>query len=126
MKRVMAVLVTVLLAVSIGAALAAEAKQASWHGLITDDGCGKKHASMKAEEAKACALRCVEKGAKLALYDPKADMVYALSDQAKAKEFAGEHVVVMGTMSEDGKSITVSGIQKGEGKKEGEAKKDGR
>ena len=48
---------------------------------------------------------------------PKTDTLYALSDQAKAKEFAGDHVAVKGTLDADGKSITVAGIQKAEGKK---------
>jgi hypothetical protein len=120
MKRVLVAALAVLFVASLGALLADEGKEGTWHGLITDDSCGKKHMEMKPEEAKKCALSCVEKGAKLALYDPKADALYALSDQARAKEFAGEHVVVKGTMSADGKSITVAEIQKGEGMKEGQ------
>lgn len=119
MTRRFAIVSAAILAVA-GLAWAAAAPEGTWHGIITDDSCGKKHAEMKMEEAKACALKCAEKGMKLALYDPKADAVYALSDQAKAKEFAGERVVVKGTMSEDGKTITVAAIQKGEGAKEGQ------
>ncbi|HEY3175196.1 MAG TPA: hypothetical protein VGK94_05485 [Candidatus Polarisedimenticolia bacterium] len=119
MKRIVVAALVVVFAASLGALLAAEGKEGTWHGLITDDGCGKQHMEKSAAEAKKCTLSCAEKGAKLALYDPKADMIYALSDQTKAKEFAGEHVVVKGTMSADGKSITVAEIQKGEGMKEG-------
>ena len=120
MKRFIATAAAVALLAAFGApALAAEAKDGTWHGVITDSTCGKKHVGMGKEEAKACALKCVEKGGSLTLYDPASDKMFSLSDQAKAKEFAAENVVVMGTLSADGKTITVSGIQKGEGKKEG-------
>ena len=48
---------------------------------------------MSPEKAKACALGCAERGAKLVLYSMKDDKIFILGDQAKAKEFAGEHVV---------------------------------
>jgi hypothetical protein len=116
MKRSVAMALVMAIAVSFAVLYAADAKETAFHGVITDDMCGKKHMG---GDDKACAVKCVEKGAKFALYDPKADKVFALSDQAKAKEFAAEHVVVMGTLSADGKTITVTGIQKGEGTKEG-------
>ena len=126
MRRSIAALSVLCMLMAFGAVklYAADTKTDTWHGVITDDMCGKKHMEMKNDEAKACALKCVEKGGKFALYDPTSDKVFVLSDQSKAKEFAAEHVVVMGSLSEDGKTITVTSIQKGEGKKEG--KKTGR
>ena len=98
------------------AAEPARAKEGTWHGVITDDRCGRKH--MGADE-KACAQSCVENGAKYALYDPKADKVFILSDQARARALVTEHVVVKRTLSPDGGTIQVTDIQKGEGRKEG-------
>jgi len=114
MKRFVALSLALVFAVAFAALYASDAKETTFHGVITDDMCGKKHMG---GDDKGCTLKCVEKGAKFALYDPKADKVFALSDQAKAKGFAAEHVVVSGTLSEDGKTITVTGIQKGESKK---------
>ena len=121
MKRLVSLSLVLVFAAAFAALYAAETKENTWHGVITDDMCGKKHMG---GDDKACTLKCVEKGAKFALYDAKADQVFALSDQTKAKDFAAEHVVVKGTISTDGKTITVMDIQKGEGKKEG--KKEGR
>ena len=59
MKRVMAVALAVVFAASFGVLLAVEAQEATWHGIITDDMCGKKHMEMKPDEAKSCALKCV-------------------------------------------------------------------
>src|SRR5215510_11884395 len=115
MKRFVALSLALTFAVAFAALYAADAKETTFHGVITDDMCGKKHMG---GDDKACALKCVEKGAKFALYDPKADKVFALSDQTKAKDFAAENVVVTGTLSDDGKTITVTNIQKGEGKKD--------
>lgn len=119
MTRRFAIVSAAILALA-GLAWAAAAPEGTWHGIITDDSCGKKHAEMKMEEAKACALKCVERGGKLALYDKNTDRTFILSDQAKAREFVAEHVVVKGTLGEDGKTINVTAIQKGEGAKEGQ------
>lgn len=114
MKKVVALSLALAFVGAFCALYAAEAKETTFHGVITDDMCGKKHMG---GDDKACTLKCVEKGAKFALYDPQSDKVYGLSDQAKAKEFAAEHVVVKGSLSADGGSINVSDIQKGEGGK---------
>ena len=119
MRRMLALMAVVGLAIGIGSLYAAEAKTDTWHGIITDDMCGKKHVEMSADKAKECALSCVAKGSKLVLYNKKEDKTFMLSDQAKAKEFAGQHVVVTGTLDADGKSITVSSMQKPEEKKGG-------
>ena len=114
MKRWMAVLTVVALTMGIGALVAAETGEATWQGIITDGMCGKKHLQLAPEKARECALRCLEKGDKLVLYDDKNDKTFDLSDQGKAKEFAGQSVVVKGAIGADGKSITVSSIQKSE------------
>jgi len=118
-RRLIAVLAIMALTMGVSALLAAETTEATWHGIITDDMCGKKHVEMSADKAKECALSCVAKGSKLVLYNKKEDKTFMLSDQAKAKEFAGQHVVVTGTLDADGKSITVSSMQKPEEKKGG-------
>jgi len=114
MRKPIAIVMLLAAALTAGITQAANPKEGTWHGVITDDMCGKKHMGA---DAKACALSCVEKGAKFALYDPKADKVFILSDQAKAKALATEHVVVTGSLSEDGTTINVTDIQKGEGRK---------
>jgi hypothetical protein len=118
MNRHIAAMLVMACVMSAASLHAADARETTWHGVITDDVCAKKH--MNAGD-KACALKCVEDGAKFVLYDPKADRVFALSDQARAKEFAAEHVVIRGTLSADGKSITVAEIRKGDGKKQGKS-----
>ena len=117
MRRFLAVLAVLALAVGVASLYAAEAKEDTWHGIITDDACGKKHVEMTPEKAKACTLSCVEKGSKMVLYNKKDDKTYMLSDQAKAKEFAGDRVVVKGTIDAEGKTITVASIEKPEPKK---------
>jgi len=118
-RRLIAALAVMALTMSFGALLAADAAEGTWSGIITDDSCGKKHAEMAPDKARECALRCAEKGGKLVLYDKSTDKSFALSDQSKAKEFAGDRVVVKGTLDADGKSIKVSSIAKGEPAKEG-------
>ena len=126
MRRLLSVIAVVALAMAIGSLYAAETKENTWHGIITDDMCGKKHLEMTPEKARECALSCVKKGSHLVLYNKKDDKTFMLSDQAKATEFAGEHVVVNGTIDAAGKEITVTSIQKGEKKQEAEKKKEGK
>lgn len=63
-------------------------------------------------EARKCADTCVKNGSTYVLYDPSSKMTYQLSDQDKAKMYAGESVRVKGTYDESSKTITVSSIMR--------------
>ncbi len=80
-------------------------------GQMTDDMCGAKH-MMEGVSDKECADKCAEAGAKYALFVPDDEKMYVVDDQAKAKEFAGENVVVKGSLSKDGKTIKLTSIAK--------------
>jgi hypothetical protein len=89
-------------------ALASEAAKVSVNGWITDSYCGAKNASA---EGKACALKCVEKGAKLVLVTSADKKTFALDNQAKAKEHVGVEVKVTGTLDEASQTIKVESIE---------------
>jgi len=63
-----------------------------------------------AKDAKDRTIKCVQDGGKYALYDAKTKSVYALDDQAKAKDFAGQNVKVEGTLDKKSHTIHVTGI----------------
>lgn len=89
-----------------------EAKEGSWHGVVTDTKCGAKGAG--ANHA-ACAKKCVdEKGAKYALYDSATKKVYVLDPQSDAAEHAGHTVTVKGKL--EGDTIHVDSISMPGGK----------
>ena len=78
----------------------------SWVGVVSDSGCGVKHA--RASEAAAkCVAGCVEKGAKYVLVSH--GKVYQLDAQDKFADFAGKRVKVTGSMSGD--AITVDTVE---------------
>ena len=118
MRRIAAVLtITALLAGAAAvAAFAGEEKKAeiTVTGYITDSMC-------KGEGAKPghkdCAVKCAqEKKAKLGVWDAEASKFYALDDQKKATEFAGEIVTVTGTLDKAGETLKVISIAKAEPK----------
>ena len=76
-------------------------------GDISDSMCGLKH--MMPGGAKACTEECVKNGSKYVLADQTHQKVYRLSDQDKAKNFAGAKVRVTGTLKDD--TIEVSSIK---------------
>lgn len=76
-------------------------------GNIGDSACGLKH-MMTGATPRKCTIECINMGAKFVLADDAHQKVYALSDQAKAKAFAGENVVVKGTLN--GVTIQVKSI----------------
>ena len=78
-------------------------------GEMTDDMCGRSH-MMERVTAKECADKCVAAGAKYALFVPDDERMYAVDDQDNAKNFAGENVIVRGSLGNDGKTIKVSSI----------------
>ena len=102
-----------IVALVVGFALAgdeakAAGKSITVNGWITDSYCGGKNAST---EGKACALKCVEKGAKLVLYSPADQKTFSLDNQEKAKEHVGYEVKVSGTLDEATQTIKVGSIE---------------
>jgi hypothetical protein len=100
------------LVVLLGAATAPPLPRPAQHvqafkGNISDSACGLKH-MMSGSSPQKCTLECINMGAKFVLADEVHQKVYALSDQAKARPFAGENVVVKGTLS--GVTINVESI----------------
>ena len=62
--------------------LASAATKGSWTGWITDDHCGAKGASA---DHKACAEKCLGKGAKLVFFNSEDKKLYSLDKQDVAK-----------------------------------------
>ncbi|MFI5174857.1 MAG: hypothetical protein ACHQKY_08375 [Terriglobia bacterium] len=86
------------------------AKDATFTGKISDGMCGLKH-MMPGLTDKQCTEACVSKGSKYVLADETHKKVYELSNQQKPKAFAGEAVVVKGSLEKDGKTIQVVSIE---------------
>lgn len=80
-------------------------------GYVTDDMCGAEH-MMDGMNSKECADECVKMGAAYALFVPSDEKMYLADDPEKLKPFAGEDVVVKGSVSADGKTVTVASIAK--------------
>ena len=86
-------------------------------GQIMDSQCadmGSHDNMMKGEHAsnaKECAISCVKKGGKYALYDPTAKKAYALDNQKKAGAFAGQSVTITGKLDSSSDSIQIKEIQ---------------
>jgi EF hand len=93
--------------------LAAQGDQA-FRGKITNCMCSRTAEHIvtleKSETTEACAVACVRNGAKYVLSDPDHRTVYQLDNQRKPKAFAGEDVVVIGTLDETSHTIHVSEI----------------
>lgn len=94
-----------------GAALSAAASQ-TYTGTITDQLCATSagHSKMRMGPTDAeCTKACVTAhGASYVLYDGK--NVYVLSDQRTPEQFAGQRVVVTGTLDAKTKTIRVDSI----------------
>jgi hypothetical protein len=106
MKKTIALLACLAVASLLVAPVAATAAGGSWNGWITDDACGAKGANAA---HKACAAKCLEKGAKLVLYNNADKKIYKLDKQDVAKEHLGHEVTVKGTAAGD--SIAVESIE---------------
>ena len=89
------------------------AQEKTFEGYVTDDMCGAEH-MMEGMSDKRCADECIGMGAAYALYVPDDEMLYAVDDPEKIKPFAGEDVVIKGTLDEDGETIHVQSVAKPE------------
>jgi hypothetical protein len=61
---------------------------------------------------KDCADECVKMGAAYALYVPADKKMYLVDDPKKLAPFAGENVVVKGSLSEDQKTLKIASVAK--------------
>ncbi len=91
------------------APLTAPTEEQTWNAHITDSMCGTEH-MMDGMSDPECAVACREMGADYALFVPETEAVYGIANQEKVAEFAGTDVVVTGTLSEDGTTVTVASI----------------
>ncbi len=119
MKRIAMGLVAaslLLLGISYGAQ-----KERTFTGEVMDSMCAKdgSHAAMEKAHGmpsdkaadKECTLACVKMGGQFVLYNAADKMVYQLSDQAKAAQFAGAKVKVTGSYDQASKTIHLTKIQ---------------
>jgi hypothetical protein len=90
---------------------AAGTEERELKGHVTDDMCGAEH-MMDGMNAKECADECVKMGAAYALFVPSEEKMYLADDAEKLKPYAGEEVVVKGSVSADGKTVTVASIER--------------
>ncbi len=116
-KTLSLVAVAALLLGIVGATvLAADAKKAETtiSGYVTDSMCKGEGAK---EGHKDCAIKCATKqGAKLGVWDAASSKFYALEDQKKAMDFAGEMVTVKGTIDDATGTMKATSIAKAEKK----------
>lgn len=105
------VLVAALAGLAVPTSTRADATDApqTFTGVISDDMCGLDHSGMGEKDDKKCTLSCVESGSDFVLADREHKKVYKLDDQKKPKDFAGDKVVITGTL--DGDTIHVQSIE---------------
>ena len=120
-KAVLSLIATLVLA----SASFAAPKEKTFKGEIMDSQCSMSgsHAMMLKKEGmgdkdsndpmakKMCTAKCVKMGGKYVLFDASKKKVYALDDQTKPAEFAGQNVKVKGTYDKASKTIHVSSIK---------------
>jgi hypothetical protein len=97
-----------------GFALAAQAaqKDAAYRGEIMDSDCAKMGQHPE-PDAKQCTVDCVKDGSTYVLFNAADKSVYQLDDQKKPVAFAGQKVVVTGTLDKTSKTIHVNSIKAG-------------
>lgn len=88
-------------------------------GEITDGTCGNNGSHMMMPDAggdpvaaaKKCTLGCVRLGETFVLYNAATKTLYDLSDQKTPEQFAGEQVIVTGTLNKTTMTIKVLNIR---------------
>src|SRR5947209_468510 len=91
-------------------------KSSTFSGEIMDKQCAQmgSHENMMktegAKDAKECTLACVKNGGTFVLFDPQMKKVYALDDEKKVREYAGERVQVTGSYDKDADVLHVKTV----------------
>lgn len=108
----------------LGFSLAAIGAQ-KFSGDIMDNGCAAmgSHAQMEkmhnlpassaltGKDARMCTLACVKMGGHFVLYNPSTKKIYSLNPEKDARAYAGDSVIVTGTLQ--GNTIHIRKISKG-------------
>jgi hypothetical protein len=98
---------TVAAILTFGASLATHRTGTStFRGEIQDSECAGTASHVDME----CTLECVRKGAHFVLYNSENNEIYHLDDQKKPGEFAGQKVILTGTLVASTKTIHVLAI----------------
>ena len=112
--RILGIVAVVLLAAGVYAAMSGH----TYAGEITDGTCGNNGSHVMMAEtgdpvaAKAkCTIACVKLGETYVLYDANTKKVYDLSDQKTPEQFAGQKVIVSGTLDKATMMIKVRSIK---------------
>jgi len=110
-RRLLIVFVALILAGALGAAAANEETQ-TMKGYVTDTYCGLNRVSRP--PTKECTLKCIkEDNAKYAFFNFADKKVYILNPQSEAAKYAGERVVVTGTVGGKESFTTMKGSDSG-------------
>lgn len=84
----------------------------TWTGYVTDTYCG--YNRVNQPPTASCTTQCVNgKGAKYAFFNFADKKVYVLNPQAEAAKYAGQKVIVKGTLSGLEKFVTGKGASSG-------------
>jgi hypothetical protein len=110
--------VGILAALLLGVASFATLRAHTFTGEITDGTCGNAGAhTMMATSGdpitakKQCTIACVKLGETYVLYNADTKTVYDLSDQKTPEQFAGEKVIIIGTLDKTTLMIRVLNIR---------------
>ena len=88
------------------------ANDGSHADMLKKEGMGDKHPNDRMAK-KMCTAKCAKAGGKYVLYNAAAKKVYALDDQTKPEQFAGQKVKVTGTLDQATETIHVTNIAPG-------------
>jgi hypothetical protein len=110
MKKVTLLFATLMLLSGLHLAAQPAQKDATYRGEIMDSDCAKMGQHPE-PDAKQCTVDCVKEGSTYVLFNAAEKSVYQLDDQKKPVAFAGQKVVVTGTLDKATKTIHVTGIK---------------
>jgi hypothetical protein len=88
------------------------AKNGSHAEMLKKEGMGDKHPSDRMAK-EMCTAKCARGGGKYVLYSTATKKVYALDDQTKPEQFAGQKVKVTGTLDQATETIHVTSVAPG-------------
>ena len=117
MKKLIAMLFVLPLALSLSAPVIAQAagrgarhyKEHSYYGDISDSNCGAHH--KMPNNPRQCTLACVRNGARYVFVWRGKVFMIANQKLPELEKFAGEHVKIMGTRTPNDKGITIASIR---------------
>jgi hypothetical protein len=108
------VLISLVVASSLGGLAAPQSTPVTWNGWLSDKGCAETRvkADVVTPNGTVCVKKCLDEGATPVFVNPQTRTLYDVKDHPSVKDDVGSYLELTGIVDEDAKTISVRSVKR--------------